>query len=138
MFGGGGMNPRKMEQMMKQMGIDLEELDAAEVVITLEDGTRLVFDDADVTKMDARGQATYQIVGEPEEMEGTGSATEETASGESGDASGEEEESDAGDSGIPEDDVKLVAQRTGASKDDARAALEDADGDLAAAIAALE
>ncbi|MFW6000079.1 MAG: Nascent polypeptide-associated complex protein, partial [Halorubrum sp.] len=28
MFGGGGMNPRKMKQMMKQMGIDVEEIDA--------------------------------------------------------------------------------------------------------------
>jgi NACalpha-BTF3-like transcription factor len=24
MFGGGGMDPRKMEQMMKQMGIDMK------------------------------------------------------------------------------------------------------------------
>lgn len=136
MFGGGGMNPRKMEQMMKQMGIDLEELDAAEVVITLEDGTRLVFDDADVTKMDARGQATYQIVGEPEEMEGTGSGSDETDS--SAESASDEGETETADSGIPEDDVKLVAQRTGASRDDARAALEDANGDLAAAIAALE
>ncbi len=134
MFGGGGMNPRKMEQMMEQMGIDLDELDAAEVVITLEDGTRLVFDDADVTKMDARGQATYQIVGEPEETEGTGSSSAETDAGEETTPDSEE----TADSGIPEDDVQLVAQRTGASKDEARTALEDADGDLAAAIATLE
>ena len=28
MFGGGGLDPSKMQQMMKQMGIDIEELDA--------------------------------------------------------------------------------------------------------------
>jgi len=134
MFGGGGMNPRKMEQMMKQMGIDLEELDAAEVVITLEDGTRLVFDDADVTKMDARGQETYQVVGEPEEMAGS----EEPATTDEPEEAQTTGEATAGGDAIPDDDVKLVAQRTGASKDEARAALEDADGDLAAAIAALE
>jgi nascent polypeptide-associated complex subunit alpha len=130
MFGGGGMNPRKMEQMMKQMGIDLEELDATEVTITLEDGTRLVFDDVDVTKMDARGQATYQIVGEPEEQ----------AASDAAETSSESEAADAGDDegGVPEDDVKLVAQRTGASKQAAREALEAAEGDLAAAIDALE
>jgi nascent polypeptide-associated complex subunit alpha len=134
MFGGGGMNPRKMEQMMKQMGIDLEELDAAEVVITLEDGTRLVFDDADVTKMDARGQETYQVVGEPEEMAGG----EEPATTDEPEEAQSTGDTTAEGGAIPEDDVKLVAQRTGASKDEARAALEDADGDLAAAIAALE
>ena len=66
--GGGGLNPRKMKQMMEQMGIDVEELDATEVVIRTDDGD-LVFDDADVTRMDARGQETYQIVGEPVERD---------------------------------------------------------------------
>jgi len=42
MFGGGGMNPRKMKQMMKQMGIDVEELDAERVVIETADGDDLV------------------------------------------------------------------------------------------------
>ncbi|NKE36246.1 Nascent polypeptide-associated complex protein, partial [Natronococcus sp. JC468] len=66
--GGGGMNPRKMEQMMEQMGIDVEDVDAEEVVIRTAEYD-LVFDDAEVTKMDARGQETYQIVGSPEEVE---------------------------------------------------------------------
>jgi len=39
---------------------------------------------------------------------------------------------------IPQDDVDLVATRTGASAEDAREALEAEDGDLAAAIARLE
>ncbi|MFW5937674.1 MAG: nascent polypeptide-associated complex protein, partial [Halanaeroarchaeum sp.] len=71
MLGGGGMNPRKMEQMMEQMGIDVEDIDATEVVIEQSDGTKLVFDDPDVTRMDARGQQTYQVIGEPTEQEGT-------------------------------------------------------------------
>ncbi|MGM0592265.1 MAG: NAC domain-containing protein, partial [Halobacteriota archaeon] len=62
MFGGGGMNPRKMKQMMKQMGIDLDEIEAEEVVIRLED-EELVFTDAQVAVMDAQGQQTYQVVG---------------------------------------------------------------------------
>ncbi|MFB6268341.1 MAG: nascent polypeptide-associated complex protein [Halobacterium sp.] len=127
MFGGGGMNPRKMKQMMKQMGIDVDEIDAEEVVIKRADGDELVFSDPDVTKMDARGQETYQIIGEPETREGAGET----------EAAGEIEES--GESGgIPEEDVELVVQRTGASQADARAALEATDGDLAAAISRLE
>ena len=52
--GGGGLNPSKMKQMMEQMGIDIEDIDAEEVVIrTAEE--ELVFDDPDVTQMDARG-----------------------------------------------------------------------------------
>ncbi|CAJ52519.2 nascent polypeptide-associated complex protein [Haloquadratum walsbyi] len=131
MFGGGGMNPRKMKQMMKQMGIDVTELDVEEVRIqTAEED--LVFDDAQVTRMDAQGQQTYQIVGEPETREH--SDTQQAVSGDTGgDSSGD---SDTGD--IPDADIEIVAERAGVNTDDARAALESTDGDLAAAIAQLE
>ncbi|GGN17487.1 NagC family transcriptional regulator [Halarchaeum nitratireducens] len=121
------MNPRKMQQMMEQMGIDVTEIDAEEVVITTADGRELVFTDADVTQMDARGQETYQILGQPEEREAT-------AAVESGDA----DDADAGEPEIPDSDVEIVVQRTGASEEEARAALKGADGDLATAIATLE
>jgi len=129
MFGGGGMNPRKMQQMMEQMGIDVDELDATEVVISLEDGSELVFSDPDVTKMDARGQETYQILGDPSEREGAAGAVE------SGD---DESADDGGDEGIPQGDVDIVVQRAGVPEDEAREALEAADGDLATAIERLE
>ncbi|GGM71103.1 NagC family transcriptional regulator [Halarchaeum rubridurum] len=122
------MNPRKMQQMMEQMGIDVTEIDAEEVVITTTDGRELVFSDADVTQMDARGQETYQILGQPEEREAT-------AAVESGDA---DAEADSDEPEIPDSDVEIVVQRTGASEEEARAALKGADGDLATAIATLE
>ncbi|MEY7851583.1 nascent polypeptide-associated complex protein [Natrarchaeobius sp. A-rgal3] len=122
--GGGGLNPRKMEQMMQQMGIDVDDIDAEEVIIRTEEYD-LVFGDPEVTKMDARGQETYQIIGSPEEVE-AGSA----------DAGGEDDVDAAG--AIPDDDVELVATRADVSEDEARAALEDNDGDLAAAIGDLE
>ena len=134
--GGGGLNPRKMEQMMKQMGIEASEIDATEVVIRTADGTELVFDSPDVTRMDARGQQTYQIIGEPEERE----AADGEAGGASADA-GDETSADAAEQAagaIPEGDVEIVAQRTGASEEEARATLEETDGDLAAAIDRLE
>ncbi len=118
--GGGGLNPRKMEQMMKQMGIDVDEIDAEEVIIRTPEHD-LVFTDADVTKMDARGQATYQIIGEPEERE----------------RGSEPASADAG-SVIPDADVEIVAARTGVSEDKARETLEAVDGDLAAAVERLE
>ena len=122
------MNPRKMQQMMEQMGIDVDELDATEVVISLEDGSELVFSDPDVTKMDARGQETYQILGDPSERDAAAGAVE----------GGDDESADEGDEGIPQGDVDIVVQRAGVPEDEAREALEAADGDLAAAIERLE
>ncbi|MFC4246697.1 nascent polypeptide-associated complex protein [Natribaculum luteum] len=124
--GGGGLNPRKMEQMMKQMGIDVDELDAEEVIIRTAE-TELVFTNPDVTKMDARGQETYQVIGSPEERERG-----------AGDADADADAEAAAGAEIPDDDVEIVAMRTGASEDEAREALEANDGDLAAAVEELE
>ena len=127
--GGGGLDPRKMQQMMKQMGIDVDELDAEEVVITKSDGEQLYFEDPDITVMDARGQETYQVVGDAQTRE-AGDA--DASAVESGD------DATSSDDGIPDDDVEIVAQRAGVTEADAREALEAADGDLANAIQHLE
>ncbi len=138
MFGGGGMNPRKMKQMMEQMGIDVEELDAERVVVETADGD-LVFDGPQVTRMDAQGQQTYQIVGDPEKVDAAlaGAGGDATAV-EAGDGSTDVGADGEADAGIPDDDVALVAERAGVPQSKARAALEAVDGDLAAAIADLE
>ena len=125
--GGGGLNPRKMKQMMEQMGIDMEDIDAEEVIIRTAD-EELYFDGAQVTKMDAQGQETYQIVGEPNVRE-----TGEAEAIEAGDGADE-----ADDGGIPDADVEIVAQRAGVTESTARKVLEENDGDLAAAVSQLE
>ncbi|MFC5277935.1 nascent polypeptide-associated complex protein [Halorubrum rubrum] len=130
MFGGGGMNPRKMKQMMKQMGIDVEELDAERVVVETADGD-LVFESPQVTRMDAQGQQTYQIVGDPDEVADAGAGGASAV-----EAADPDETADSG--GIPDDDVALVAERAGVPESLARETLEAHDGDLAAAIAELE
>jgi nascent polypeptide-associated complex subunit alpha len=128
--GGGGMNPRKMKQMMEQMGIDMEDIDAQEVIIRTPD-EELVFDDAEVQLMEAQGQKTYQVVGEPESRElGSGEGSAAAAEGDS-------DETDSS-SGVDEDDVELVAMRAGVDEDTAREALEANDGDLADAVDELE
>jgi nascent polypeptide-associated complex subunit alpha len=135
MFGGGGMNPRKMKQMMKQMGIDVTELEAEEVIIRTED-EELVFSGAQVTRMDAQGQETYQIVGEPESRpRGEGGSASAVEADDADDAAAESESSGAE---IPDSDIQIVAQRAGVGKDEAREALEAENGDLAAAISRLE
>jgi nascent polypeptide-associated complex subunit alpha len=128
--GGGGLNPRKMKQMMEQMGIDLTDIDAEEVIIRTAD-EELVFTDAEVQRMDAQGQATYQIVGSPESR-----PRSDAADADAGADGGSEGAST--DAEIPQADVEIVAGRTGASEAEARAALEAAEGDLAAAVERLE
>ncbi len=132
--GGGGLDPRKMQQMMKQMGIEVDDIDAEEVIIRTADGKELVFDGPDVTRMDARGQHTYQVVGDAEERDASGTS----GAVESGTSGAAESESDSDTSAIPESDVEIVAQNASASKDEAREALEAENGDLAAAIERLE
>jgi nascent polypeptide-associated complex subunit alpha len=112
--GGGGLDSRKMQQMMKQMGIDIDELDAEEVIIRTAD-EELVFDSPDVQRMDAQGQETYNIVGSPE--------SRDVGAGESEDGS-----TDDGDDGIPQEDIDMVVDQTGVGEDEAREALEATGG----------
>jgi nascent polypeptide-associated complex subunit alpha len=104
-----GMNPRQMNQMMKKMGIQQEEIPATEVIIRTTEGD-IIIKNPHVTKVNMMGQMTYQITGE-EEKAGTE---------------------------ITNDDVELVAEQAGVSVDYARAALEDVQGDIARAIELLK
>ncbi len=110
-IGGRGMNPAKVKQMMKQMGIDIKEVNDVEQVIIRTPDKDIVFNDANVSIMTAQGTDAYQIVGTPEEV--------------------------AREVEVPDDDVRLVAEQTGVSEDEAREALKNANGDLAEAILAL-
>ena len=108
-----GMNPRKMAQMMKKMGIQQVEIPATEVIIKTPD-YELVILNPQVSKVNMMGQETLQIVGEIHER---ALSTEPD---------------------INDDDVKTVMDQTGVSEDKARAAIAESKGDLAAAIISLQ
>ena len=108
-----GMNPRKMQQMMRKMGISQNEIEATEVIIKTPDKD-IVISNPQVSKVNMMGQETFQVVGEIEERER--STTPE----------------------INEDDVKTVAQQANVSEEEARSALENSKGDLAKAIMDLK
>jgi len=113
------MSPKKMKGMLKNMGINIDELEGVtEVIIRMPD-KEIVLKNASVAIMDAHGQRSYQI---------SGDATERSLSG-----TGIEEKSVE----IPDSDVDLVVAQTGVSPEAARAALVEAKGDLAAAILML-
>lgn len=124
-FGRGGADPRRMKKMMKQFGINIEELDDVKEVIIKTRSKDYIFKTPAVTIMTTQGEKTYQITGKPETVEKEG--------GETGESPIEET---AGPS-IPDDDVKLVMDQTGVSEEEARTALEECDGNPAEAILKL-
>ena len=108
-----GMNPRKMQQMMKKMGIAQVEVDATEVIIKCPD-KEIVITEPSVSKVNAMGQETFQVVGNIQERE----------------LSSEPE--------INEDDVKTVMEQANCDKEKAKTALEKTKGDIAQAIIDLQ
>ena len=113
----GRMNPRQMQQMMKRFGINVREIENVEEIIIRTDTKEYIFDNAEVTVMDAQGQKTYQISGRPRILERKGKVEEKEE--------------------IPQDDINLVAEQTGKSKELAKKALEETNGDIAEAILKL-
>jgi len=107
----GRMNPRQMNQMMKRLGINVKEIENVEEIIIRTDTKEYIFDEAEVTVMDAQGSKTYQISGKPRVV-----------------ARKEE---------IPKGDIDLVAEQTGKTKEQAKKALEETKGDIAEAILKL-
>jgi nascent polypeptide-associated complex subunit alpha len=111
---------RMQEQMMKRMGLKMDEVpNALEVTIRTADKV-IRINNPSVTKYELQGQTFFQVAGTAEE-----SATESTA-----------QEKPAVQ--LPEEDVLLVAQQAGVSPEEAKKALEATGGDLAQAIILLK
>ena len=60
------LDPKKMQAVMKQLGIKQEEIDAEEVIIKAK-GKEIVIKQPQVTKMNVQGQDMFQITGNAEE-----------------------------------------------------------------------
>ena len=105
----GGINPKQMGKMMRQMGIRSEDLEAEKVEIKLKNGKKLIFKEPQVQSIEMQGTKTYTIMGNPSE-----------------------------ESGVPEEDVKMVAEQANVPKEKAKKALEESKGDIAEAIMKLK
>ena len=105
-----GMNPRKIQAMMKQLGVKQEEIEADEVIIKCADKD-LVIKNPNIQKVNMMGQESLQITGNIEEV------------------SHEK---------FNEDDVKLVMEQTDCSEAKARKFLEKNEGDIAKTILELK
>ena len=107
----GRMNPRQMNQMMKRLGIQVKDIENVKKVIIQTDTKEYIFDEAEVTMMDAQGQKTYQVTGKPRIV------------------SKEDE--------IPKEDIDLIVEQTGKSAEEAKKALKETNRDIAEAIMKL-
>ena len=96
--------------MMKQMGMDMDEIDAKRVVVDLGD-EEMVFERPELNKINVKGQEMFQLQGDYSKQEKK--------------------------TGPSDDDVELVAQRADVSEDKAREALEEHD-DIADAVMSLQ
>ena len=108
-----GMNPRKMAQAMKRMGIQQQEIDATEVIIKT-DSSEIVIVNPQVSKVNMMGQETYQVVGEAHERELSNEAE------------------------ITKEDIETVMSQIDSSEETAEKAIRENNGDLAAAILSLK
>ena len=103
------MNPKKMQEAMKQMGIAQENIPAKRVIIEKSDNSgKIIIENPSVTKIKMQGQESFQISGDVNEVE----------------------------EGISEEDIKTVMEKTNSSQEDARKTLEKTQ-DLAEAILEL-
>jgi nascent polypeptide-associated complex subunit alpha len=125
-MGGRGINPKQLQKQMRAMGIDVQDIEDVKQVIIRTATREIVFNDAQVTVMDARGMKSYQVVGTPEER-----PIQQAAIG------AQSPEAPQGPVEIPDADIMLVAQQAKVSRDVAKKALEEAKGDLAEAIMKL-
>ena len=105
----GNFNPGQMKKMMAQMGIKSEDLKASKVVIYCEDKT-IVIESPSVTAIEMQGQKSFQIAGNVKE-----------------EAKAEDKQ----------DDVLLVMQQAGVTREVAEKALKESNGDIAEAIMKL-
>jgi len=111
MFGlGSGLDPKKMQGMMKQLGMSQEEIDALRVIIEKNDGGKIVVENPSVAKISFQGNESFQISGDVKE-EGAGFE-------------------------ISEEDIATIMEKTGSTKTGAKKALEET-RDIAEAILKL-
>lgn len=117
----GGMNPRQMQKMMSQMGIKNEDVPCKKVTIEKEDGTLIVVQPASVVMIEMQGTQSFQVSGDISQQSSENTPKQETAA-----------------PAESQDDVAIVMQQTGATRQRAEDMLAKAGGDIAQAIMLIE
>jgi nascent polypeptide-associated complex subunit alpha len=98
------------------MGMSMDAVADVEQVVIKTGSKEITIEEPEVAVLEVQGQKIFQVTG--------GKITEKVA--------------ERKPSAIAEEDVRLVADQTGKSSDEARRALEESGGDLAKAILLLQ
>jgi len=112
----GRVNPREAKRMMQRMGLNMNAVEDVEEVIIRTGSKEIIIKEPEVSILEVQGQKMFQVAG--------GQITEKAAERKA--------------TMIGEEDVRLVADQTGKSLEEARKALEESGGDLAKAILLLQ
>lgn len=104
----GKMDPKKIQQMMKKLNLNVEQVDAEEVIIKTKTKT-IIISNPEVMIADMMGKEVYQISGEVSEAEL-----------------------------IDEKDIQMVMEKTGKDRNEVVKKLEELNNDLARAIIELK
>jgi nascent polypeptide-associated complex subunit alpha len=115
------MNPRETRRRMQRMGMNMDSVPDVEQVIIRTSAKEIVIKQPEVAILEMQGQKIFQVIG--------GKLTEKAPSG---------SVSTASKVMVSEEDVRLVADQTGKSIEEAKKALEECEGDLAKAILLLQ
>ena len=106
------MDNRNARRMMDRLGINMKEIPNVQEVVIRTPDKELHITNASVSEVNAQGNRMFQVAGDVEEV-------------------------DVERKAFSEEDILLVQQQTGASKEWAAAALEESDGEVARAILKL-
>ena len=112
------VSPRQAKRMMQRMGLSMGEVPDVQEVILRTSTKEIVVENPEVAVLEMHGQKIFQVTGEK--------ITEK------------EIEKPEKKVTIPEEDIRLVADQTGKSVEEAQRALEETEGDLAKAILLLQ
>ena len=104
----GKMDPKKMQEMMRKLNINVQEIPAEEVIIKCKDKS-IIISKPEVMLADMMGKDVYQVTGVVSESNRPS-----------------------------EKDIEMVMRKTGKGREAVVKALEDLNNDLAAAIVELK
>ena len=109
------ISPREAKRMMQRMGLSMGQMPDVQEVIFRTGTKEIIVENPEVAVLNLHGQKIFQVTGERI----TEKKIEKRVA-------------------IPEEDIRLVADQTGKSMEEAKRALEETEGDLAKAILLLQ
>lgn len=122
------MNPKRLQAMMRQMGIDMEDIDDVEEVVIRTADKDIVIKPAEVSRITQSGQESWQVVGKVAYVPKSGAKPATTTAAAPAAPAAPK---------FTDEDVALVAEQAKVSKEAARKALQETDGQPAEAILKL-